>query len=152
VLIAIVGSGLLPACSPVRAPELGDSVHILRRMLPGSVKVLATAELASRYPFRGLPDGTVGVAERHAGARAVACARRVFAVPITPYPAPRTVAAFDCYHSTPGLRLRRIDTAPDAAPLFTFTGGSGGGTKTALAASRVAATALPQPRRAEVVR
>jgi len=295
---------LLPACSPVRAPESGGSVQIVQRMLPGSVKVLATAELTARYPFRELPEGTVGVAERHAGylsparlraavltelaaagvpirplrvagvtpgsagldelagggtppirplratphpavrltdgsalgydavvvaagawtprllaasglpargyrtkhiqyslhtagppglgafvddttglygrpaeggsfllglpstrwdanpdavvpdqllaARAMACAGRMLTVPITPYPAPRTVAAFDCYHSTPGLRLRRV--GPTGAALFTFTGGSGGAAKTVLAVSRAAAGAVLRPRRVEVAR
>ncbi|HEY1574699.1 MAG TPA: FAD-dependent oxidoreductase [Pseudonocardiaceae bacterium] len=50
----------------------------------------------------------------------------------------RTVAAFDCYSDPPGLTLR-----PTSAPsVFTFTGGSGGAAKTALAASRLAAAAL----------
>ena len=51
----------------------------------------------------------------------------------------RTVASFDCYHDPPGLALRR-STAGRA--LFTFTGGSGGAAKTAVAASRTAAQAL----------
>jgi hypothetical protein len=50
----------------------------------------------------------------------------------------RTVAAFDCYSDPPGLTLR-----PTSIPsVFTFTGGSGGAAKTALAASRLAAAAL----------
>lgn len=50
----------------------------------------------------------------------------------------RTVAAFDCYSDPPGLILR-----PTSFPsVFTFTGGSGGAAKTALAASRLAAAEL----------
>ncbi|UUU30031.1 FAD-binding oxidoreductase [Streptomyces sp. CA-210063] len=50
------------------------------------------------------------------------------------------VVAADCYTAPPGLRLR---PAPPAVPhLFTFTGGSGGAAKTALAAARHAADRL----------
>ncbi|HEX5120214.1 MAG TPA: FAD-dependent oxidoreductase [Pseudonocardiaceae bacterium] len=50
----------------------------------------------------------------------------------------RMVAAFDCYSDPPGLALR-----PTSFPsVFTFTGGSGGAAKTALAASRLAAAEL----------
>ncbi|MGF1425978.1 FAD-dependent oxidoreductase [Kitasatospora sp. LaBMicrA B282] len=48
-----------------------------------------------------------------------------------------TVAGFDCYHLVPGLRLRHV-----APGVTTFTGGSGGAAKTALAASRAAAAVL----------
>jgi len=51
----------------------------------------------------------------------------------------RTVASCDCYHDPPGLVLR---PAVCGAPVFTFTGGSGGAAKTVLAASRAAAAAL----------
>jgi glycine/D-amino acid oxidase-like deaminating enzyme len=51
----------------------------------------------------------------------------------------RTVVSSDCYHDPPGLALRELATG---AAVFTFTGGSGGAAKTALAASRAAATAL----------
>ena len=53
-----------------------------------------------------------------------------------PGPALRTVASFDCY-ADGGLALR-----PVAGGLFSFTGGSGGAAKTALAASRRAADTL----------
>ena len=66
----------------------------------------------------------------------VACAGRRLGPRVAPG---RTVASFDCYHDRPGLALRR--TVPGSA-LFTFTGGSGGAAKTALAASRTAADAL----------
>jgi glycine/D-amino acid oxidase-like deaminating enzyme len=49
----------------------------------------------------------------------------------------RQVAAADCYTEPPGLALRRLDET-----LFTFTGGSGGSVKTALAASARAAAEL----------
>ncbi|MFC4912047.1 NAD(P)/FAD-dependent oxidoreductase [Actinomadura gamaensis] len=55
-------------------------------------------------------------------------------------PAVRTVVAADCYHPDPGLRLRPVSGA--SARLSTFTGGSGGAAKTALAASRTAAEEL----------
>jgi glycine/D-amino acid oxidase-like deaminating enzyme len=51
----------------------------------------------------------------------------------------RTVVACDCYCEPAGLALRRV-----AGHLFTFTGGSGGAAKTALAASRAAATELTE--------
>ena len=54
----------------------------------------------------------------------------------TPGPAVRTVASVDCY-TDGGLALR-----PVAGGLFSFTGGSGGAAKTALAASRHAADTL----------
>ncbi len=47
----------------------------------------------------------------------------------------------DCYTSQPGLRLRPVDNR-----LYTFTGGSGGSVKTALAASQIAARALTSSR------
>jgi hypothetical protein len=51
----------------------------------------------------------------------------------------RVVASADCYHDPPGLALRRCRPG---ALLFTFTGGSGGAAKTAIAASRTAASQL----------
>ncbi|HEU5471315.1 MAG TPA: FAD-dependent oxidoreductase [Actinophytocola sp.] len=51
----------------------------------------------------------------------------------------RTVASFDCYHDRPGLMLRATGAG---AAVLTFTGGSGGAAKTALAASRTAAGTL----------
>ncbi|MEV4256335.1 FAD-dependent oxidoreductase [Spirillospora sp. NPDC049652] len=55
-------------------------------------------------------------------------------------PAVRTVVAADCYHPDPGLRLRPVTGA--SPRLSTFTGGSGGAAKTALAASLSAAEEL----------
>ena len=52
----------------------------------------------------------------------------------------RTVAMPDCYSTTADLRLRPVDHT--AGRLFTFTGGSGGAAKTALAASGRAAIQL----------
>lgn len=53
---------------------------------------------------------------------------------------PRTqVSATDCYAGQPVLRLRPVGAAPR---LYTFTGGSGGSVKTALAASALAAAHL----------
>lgn len=54
-------------------------------------------------------------------------------------PPVRSVAASDCYHVDPGLRLRET---VEGSALFTFTGGSGGAAKTVLAASRTAADEL----------
>ncbi|MFI5631005.1 FAD-dependent oxidoreductase [Streptomyces sp. NPDC051664] len=51
----------------------------------------------------------------------------------------RCVAAVDCYHDTPGVTLRAVSSGEG---LFTFTGGSGGAVKTALAASREATRLL----------
>lgn len=72
-----------------------------------------------------------------------AYAQRSFSVPVQTV---STVASCDCYRDTPGLRLRRCAASP---ALLTFTGGSGGAAKTALAASRAAAdTLLSGPRAA----
>jgi glycine/D-amino acid oxidase-like deaminating enzyme len=58
-------------------------------------------------------------------------------------PAIRTVGASDCYGAHPTLSLRPVvDTG---RRLFTFTGGAGGCVKTALAATREAATRLASP-------
>ncbi|WP_433653629.1 NAD(P)/FAD-dependent oxidoreductase [Micromonospora zamorensis] len=51
-----------------------------------------------------------------------------------------STASFDCYADEGGLRLRPVR---GAQRVLTFTGGSGGAAKTALAASRRAARALP---------
>ncbi len=61
-------------------------------------------------------------------------ARQRFAADVTPV---RWVASADCYTDLGGLALRQAGTG-----LFTFTGGSGGAAKTALAASRQAAAHL----------
>lgn len=60
----------------------------------------------------------------------------------------KTVNATDCYCDPPILALRPV--AAERGPIWTFTGGSGGSVKTALAASREAAEQLlctrqPQP-------
>lgn len=55
-------------------------------------------------------------------------------------PAVRVTAAADCYTCPSGLALRAIPETGDR--LFTFTGGSGGSAKTALAASGAAAGTL----------
>jgi glycine/D-amino acid oxidase-like deaminating enzyme len=53
---------LLPAGT---APDAG--LAVVDEVLPGSAGVVERAELERRYPFRNLPDGTVGVVERSAG-------------------------------------------------------------------------------------
>jgi glycine/D-amino acid oxidase-like deaminating enzyme len=55
-------------------------------------------------------------------------------------PATRRVGSTDCYADQPGLALRPVVETPHR--LFTFSGGSGGSVKTALAASHRAATQL----------
>ena len=47
--------------------ELPDRLAAIDRRLPGSAALLDAAELGRAYPFRDLPAGTVGVAERNAG-------------------------------------------------------------------------------------
>ena len=74
-------------------------------------------------------------------ARVTAGVRSRFGAGIGAAPATRTVASVDCYADPPGLALRA--TAP-GSPLFSFTGGSGGAAKTALGASRRAASQLLQ--------
>jgi hypothetical protein len=61
------------------------------------------------------------------------------ALTIRDFPPPRTFAAADCYHDPAGLALRPVTTG---SALYTFTGGSGGAAKAALATSRAAAAAL----------
>jgi len=56
-----------------------------------------------------------------------------------------TASASDCYCEPPVLALHRV--AGDEGPIWTFTGGSGGSVKTALAASREAADRLLGSRR-----
>ncbi len=56
---------------------------------------------------------------------------------LTAHPDGPPVSAADCYSDPPGLALR-----PVTGTVHTFTGGSGGAAKTALAASRAAAKAL----------
>ncbi|MFJ6149764.1 NAD(P)/FAD-dependent oxidoreductase [Micromonospora profundi] len=58
---------------------------------------------------------------------------------LDPRPLGPPVSAVDCYSEPAGLALRAV---AGTAHTFTFTGGSGGAAKTALAASRLAATAL----------
>ncbi|MEU5904178.1 FAD-binding oxidoreductase [Micromonospora sp. NPDC047467] len=58
---------------------------------------------------------------------------------LDPRPLAPPVSAVDCYSEPAGLALRAV---AGTAHTFTFTGGSGGAAKTALAASRLAATAL----------
>lgn len=77
------------------------------------------------------PDADAGLAAR---VRTVAALR----LPgLDPRPAGPPVSAADCYGDPAGLALR-----PVAGAVHTFTGGSGGAAKTALAASRLAAHAL----------
>lgn len=71
--------------------------------------------------------------------RVLEVARRRFGVTARDPPLERVVASFDCYRSPAGLRLVPVDGRPG---VFTFTGGSGGAAKTALAASRNAASDL----------
>ncbi|MCP2341713.1 FAD-dependent oxidoreductase [Actinomadura rupiterrae] len=78
------------------------------------------------------PDAVVP--DRALAARVVADAAQFLAAPVE---AERTVASFDCFRVPPGLELR-----PVAEGVVTFTGGSGGAAKTALAASRVAGAVL----------
>jgi glycine/D-amino acid oxidase-like deaminating enzyme len=70
-------------------------------------------------------------------ARSTALARERFGVPVGPPTA--VVASADAYADPPVLALRPVGGRPG---LFTFTGGSGGAAKYALAASRAAAADL----------
>jgi glycine/D-amino acid oxidase-like deaminating enzyme len=58
-----VGSVYLacPAADPAGA------LATIADLVPGSAVAASRAELAGRYPFRGLPPGTVGIVERRAG-------------------------------------------------------------------------------------
>jgi glycine/D-amino acid oxidase-like deaminating enzyme len=44
-----------------------EGLAVVDQVVPGSAAVLERAELVDRYPFRDLPDGTVGVVEQRAG-------------------------------------------------------------------------------------
>ncbi|MCC9307418.1 FAD-binding oxidoreductase [Kitasatospora sp. RB6PN24] len=75
-------------------------------------------------------------------AQVAACAAERLGLADWPGPDARTATAADCWAApggTGGLLLRRL---PADAPLFTFTGGTGGAAKTVLANSRDAAAAL----------
>jgi hypothetical protein len=120
----------------VRLPELGAFVEhesgFYGRPADGGAFLL------------GLPsprwDVTPGAVEADAvlTERVTAYAIRRFGAQLAGPPV-RTVASLDCYHQPPGLALRRVLAG---TPVFTFTGGSGGAAKAALAASRTAAAAL----------
>jgi glycine/D-amino acid oxidase-like deaminating enzyme len=71
--------------------------------------------------------------------RALELATRLFPR-LRPGPVRARVTGVDCYTDPPVLSLRPVQTAGPG--VFTFTGGSGGAAKTALAASAVAAAAL----------
>lgn len=76
-------------------------------------------------------------AELHARARALASARLPW---LALGPARAAVNATDCYCDPPVLAVRPVRSTAHA--VWTFTGGSGGSAKTALAASRAAADQL----------
>jgi glycine/D-amino acid oxidase-like deaminating enzyme len=76
-------------------------------------------------------------AEVHARARALVSARLPW---LTLGPARASVNATDCYCQPPVLALRSVPST--AGAVLTFTGGSGGSARTALAASRAAADQL----------
>jgi glycine/D-amino acid oxidase-like deaminating enzyme len=86
----------------------------------------------------GIPPGVVAP-DHELAARMLGLARRRLGVTVDDRAPVHTVAAVDCYHEPSGLALRRVVPHTE---LFTFTGGSGGAAKTALAASRAAAAAL----------
>lgn len=46
--------------------DVTEQVDTIERLLPGSVAVVTGTGLF-RYPFRDLPDGTIGIVERQAG-------------------------------------------------------------------------------------
>jgi glycine/D-amino acid oxidase-like deaminating enzyme len=94
------------------------------------------------HALLGLPSTQWGVDPAHAVPDPV-LADRVLEVAAErlpgcrPRPVGEPVAASDCYVDPPGLALRAL-----AGNVYTFTGGSGGAAKTALAASTAAAAAL----------
>ena len=84
-----------------------------------------------------MPGPRPPTAEVHARARARASARLPW---LALGPARASVNASDCYCDRPVLALRPVRST--AGAIWTFTGGSGGSAKTALAASRAAADGL----------
>jgi glycine/D-amino acid oxidase-like deaminating enzyme len=91
----------------------------------------------------GLPSGrwdvdpSVPRRDDHLAAAVVRCAGRRLGVRMIG--AGQTVTSTDCYHDLAGLALR---DASAGSSIYTFTGGSGGAAKSALAASRAAAAVL----------
>ncbi|MEZ0089552.1 NAD(P)/FAD-dependent oxidoreductase [Streptacidiphilus sp. EB129] len=47
--------------------EIGSALKYVDTFLPGSAEVVDRDRLTADYPFRGLPDGVLGVTERQAG-------------------------------------------------------------------------------------
>ncbi|MEV6907362.1 FAD-dependent oxidoreductase [Amycolatopsis sp. NPDC051071] len=47
--------------------EVTEQIRVIEEVLPGSATLLTGAELAGRYPFRGLPPEGTAVVERQAG-------------------------------------------------------------------------------------
>ena len=80
-------------------------------------------------------------ADRELADRAAALATSTFGA-LRLHSAEPSVAAIDCYAESGLLALRPVPGGDDR--LFTFTGGSGGAAKTALAASQRAATELAE--------
>jgi glycine/D-amino acid oxidase-like deaminating enzyme len=85
-------------------------------------------------PSRPPPDAALAAEVRRVAQDRLG---RLAAVPLD-----EVVSAADCYHDPPGLALRHVAGGQRGPVLCTFTGGSGGAAKTALAASRVAAETL----------
>ncbi|MEV0005164.1 FAD-dependent oxidoreductase [Micromonospora sp. NPDC050980] len=141
--------GLLRAAgldTRLRTKHIQYAHHVVRRAdLPSFVDETSGLYGRPAGPGRlllGLPSSRWDVdpatpapdAELAARVRVVA-ARRLPG--LDPRPAGPPVSAADCYSEPPGLALRAVSRT-----VHTFTGGSGGAAKTALAASRRAASAL----------
>ncbi|MFC5180733.1 FAD-dependent oxidoreductase [Actinomadura harenae] len=135
-------------CDGLRTKRVQYTVHAAENP-PSRVFVDETTSLYGRPHAKGLLLGVPS--DRHdvdpddrwpepALAHAASALARVTFPGLRLGPAVRTVVAADCYHPDPGLRLRPVSGA--SPRLSTFTGGSGGAAKTALAASRTAAEEL----------
>jgi len=111
-----------------------DRTGLFGKPLPGG--------LLLGLPTTGWDASPTGVpADDQLAARAAELATRTFPA-LRLHSAEPSVAAIDCYAESGLLALRRVPGAADR--LFTFTGGSGGAAKTALAASRRAARELAE--------
>jgi glycine/D-amino acid oxidase-like deaminating enzyme len=109
-----------------------DRTGLFGKPVPGGL-LLGLPTTGWGAPPSGVP------ADRELADRAAALATSTFGA-LRLHSAEPSVAAIDCYAESGLLALRPVPGGEDR--LFTFTGGSGGAAKTALAASHRAATEL----------
>ncbi|GAA3346930.1 hypothetical protein GCM10020358_59830 [Amorphoplanes nipponensis] len=120
-------------------PSMVDETSGLYGRPAGPGRMLLGLPSGRWDPDPAAPEADAALAER------VATVATLRLPGLDPRPIGPPVSAADCYSEPAGLALRAV-----AGSVHTFTGGSGGAAKTALAASRLAASTLldrPAPRR-----